>query len=169
MTNCNERDGRFLGRVHVEQLIDRTVGEAHDHARRDALAAGDRQQVRQHRAAVPEGVAIRTRLVLPGIAPPGAGQYYVERRVGDAWLGASRIDQVLPEVAAPKQSQAVVMGAVVIDARRQVIEPATHQVQLDVEQRARARRGAKGHATQDTRHAVAEVQESSDCFEIELS
>src|SRR5262245_54092673 len=83
------------------------------------LRVGDREQVGQHGAAVPEAVAVRARLVFPGVAPERAGQNHYAGRTSNVPLGASRLDQQRTEVSRAELAKRVIVGAVVVDARGQ--------------------------------------------------
>src|ERR687885_663856 len=81
--------------------------------------------------------------VTPGVAPEGAGHDQRDRRLSEARLTAAGRDEDTAQVTRAQLAQTVVLGGVVVDARRQIGQIAAHEVQLEVVARARRARGAK--------------------------
>ena len=64
-------------------------------------------------------------------------------------------------------AEPVVVRTEVVHPGFEIFQIATDQVHLDVVQSARTRRGAKRHASDDARHAIAEVGQPRDHLQIQ--
>ena len=141
----HQHQGRLLLRIDVQQPVDRFVGIAGHQRGRELQSCRLRQEVGRHAARIPPGVAIGTRLILPGVAPPCARQHQHHRRFGHGGVRAARVDEDLPAIVSPQQAQRGVLRLELIDAGRQVFEVGADHVDLDVVERAGARRTAEQH------------------------
>ena len=141
----HQHQGRLLLRIDVEQPVDGFVGIAGHQRGRELQGRRLRQKIGRHAARIPPGMAIGTRLILPGVAPPRARQHQHHRRVGHGGVRAARLDQDLPAIARPQQAHRGVLRLELIDAGRQVFQVGADHVDLDVVERAGARRTAEQH------------------------
>ena len=139
----HQHQGRLVLRIDVQQPVDRFVGIAGHQRGRELKGRRLRQKIGRHAARVPPGMAIGSRLILPGAAPPRARQHQHHRRVGHGGVRAARLDQDSPAIARPQQAQRGVLWLELIDAGRQVFEVGADHVDLDVVERAGARRSAE--------------------------
>src|SRR5581483_1374229 len=89
----DERDRGLTRGVDVEQRIHVGIDEAGDDPRREPDAGGEAEEVREQRAAVPEGVPVRPRLVLPRVPPVGRRADERRGRLRDRRLATGRGDE----------------------------------------------------------------------------
>src|SRR5439155_8706258 len=118
------------------------------------------------RAGIPEGVTISARLVLPRVAPPGARKRGDERRLLNVRLVTCRRSDNKTVIPTAQLAEPVVVRTEVVYPGLETFQIATDQVHLDVVQSARTCRGAKRHAPDDARHAIAEVGQPRDHLQI---
>ena len=97
----HQHQRRLLLRIDVEQPVDGVVGITGHQGGRELQGRRLRQEVGRHAARIPPGVAIGTRLILPGVAPPRARQHQHHRRFGHSGVRAARLDEDLPAIARP--------------------------------------------------------------------
>jgi hypothetical protein len=90
-------------------------------------------------------MAIGARLVAPGVAPERAGHRQYDWRLGQARRVAASLDHRAAQVAPAQLAQAVVVGGVVVHARREIRQVAAHEVQLEVVPRPRPARRPELH------------------------
>ena len=164
-----ERDHaeRHLARgVEVEEPVQLVVDEAEDHPGREVVGGGEREQVGEDRAAVPEAVAVGPRLVLPAVAPERAGEEDERRGGGGRRLPSRRADDGLAVVAGAEPSQREVVRPEVVDARVEVGKRPAHEVEIDVVERARAGGRPVEHLAarigRAAEHARTEVEEAGE-------
>ena len=88
-------------------------------------------------------MAIGTRLVLPGVAPPRACQDQHHRRFGHGSERAARVDEDLAVVTGPQKAHREVFRLELINTCRQLFQVGADDVDLDVVERTGARRTAE--------------------------
>src|SRR5271157_5287200 len=115
-------------------------------------------------------MAVGSRLILPGIAPVGAGANDSQRRVGDGGFTAGGLEQDTAIVSGAQPAQSELGRGEVIDASLKIGEVAANQVELDLVERSRASRGAKidfaARIFSLPGDACGKVQELGHCLEI---
>ncbi len=136
-------EGSFFFNVESEQCVDLLVHEAHHDASAQILRCANCQRVRQDRAAVPEGVAVGTCLVLNRVSPEYIRKDQNDRGSLYGRLIPAGLKQVAAVISLAQSGQRVGLWFVVIQPRWQTGKVSTCQVNLDVIQRAGAGRGAK--------------------------
>ena len=141
----HQHQGCLLFGIDIEQPVDGFVGITGHQRGRECQGHRLRQEVGRHAARVPPGVAIGTRLVFPGVAPPRARQNQHRRRFDHGAVRAARVDENLPVVTDPQQAQREVFRLELIDTCRQFFQIGADHVDLDVVERA----GTRGAAEQD--------------------
>ncbi len=129
--------------IDIQKAIDAGVHEAANHAGWQTQASGDGEQVGEQRAVVPAEMAVGAGLILPSVAPVGAGANDGERGMGDGGFATGRFQQRAAMVSGPKTAQAELGGGEVIDAGIEVGETAANQIKLDFVERAGTSGGAK--------------------------
>src|ERR1700687_2319062 len=90
-------------------------------------------------------MAVGACLILPGIAPVGAGADDGQGRVSDAGFAAGGLDQDASIVSGAQPAQAELGRSEVIDASLKVGEAAANQIEFDLVERS----GAGGRAKID--------------------
>ena len=94
-------------------------------------------------AAVPEGVAVGTRLVLDRIAPEDTAIKDQRRRLGHGRRAGGRSAEVSAAIAFSQAGEGVPARVIMVNAGSQSRQVAADQIELDVEEGAGARGGAK--------------------------
>ena len=105
----------------------------------ESLSGGHGKQVRVERSSVPEGVAVGSLSVLPGVAPVRRGARDDDRRPSQRRLAAGSLDErasVVTDTQAPKRE---VVRAEVVDARWKIREVTAGEIEVDVVESARVR------------------------------
>src|SRR5580692_7215195 len=88
-------------------------------------------------------MTVGTRLILPGIAPVGAGARYGQRRVSDSGVAAGRFDERAAIVSGAQPAQAELGRGEVVDTGGKAAEIAANQIELHFVEGARAGGSAK--------------------------
>src|SRR5262249_10341314 len=145
----------------THQVVNRRIDKTKHDASRDLAARCSRQKVGQDGTAIPEAMAVGPGLVLPRGAPERGTAYDGSRGVLErAICGRATEDGAI--VARPQPAQGKIVRPKVVDARGQLVQCSTDQVQVNVIQCAGARGGAKKHlAAQELlslRDASAEIE-----------
>src|SRR4029077_15874979 len=138
MTQGHEREGHLALGVYIQQAVYRRVHKPAHYFGGQAQGGGDGQPVREPRGVVPAKMAIGAGLILPGIAPVGAGADDGEGRVSDGRFAAGGLDQDAAIVSGAQMAQAKLGGSEVIDAGLKVDEVAADEVELDLVERSGA-------------------------------
>src|SRR5712691_4383149 len=136
----NEGKGPFPSRVQSEKVLDVPIRETCDDLGCESLRGGHGKQVRVERSTVPEGMAIGSVSVLPGVAPVGRGARDDDRRLDQRRLDAGSLDErapVVPDTQAPKRE---VVRAEVVDAGWKIRQVTAGEIEVDVVESARVRR-----------------------------
>src|SRR2546430_15612323 len=92
-------------------------------------------------------MAVATSLILPGVAPVGAGANDGERGVGDGGFAAGGCKEDAAIISCAQQAEAEFGGGEGIDAGIEVSEGTANEIELDLIERAGAGGGAKGEFT----------------------
>jgi hypothetical protein len=128
-----------------------------------AAGVGDREQVGEYRARVPESVTVGPLPVLPGVAPPLGGGDERHRSLGDPSLAARRRGESAAVVALAEHVEGAGVGIEVVDAGAQSVEVADDGVEVDVVELPRTGRRAKARPSapylqflRDARRVVTE-------------
>src|SRR5439155_22958772 len=135
----NEGKSPFPSRVQSEQVLDVPIRETCDDLGCESLSGGHGEQVRVERSSVPEGMAVGSVLVLPGVAPVRRGARDEGRRLSQRRLAAGSLDDrasVITDTQAPKRE---VVRAEVVNARWQIREVTAGEIEIDVVESARVR------------------------------
>src|SRR6266542_1282225 len=113
----NEGKSPFPSRIQSEKVLDVPIRETCDDLGCESLSGGHGEQVRVHRSTVPEGMAVSSVSVLPGVAPVRRGARDDDRGLSQRRLEAGSLDvsaSVVTDTQAPKRE---VVRAEVVDAR----------------------------------------------------
>ncbi len=154
LADRNDLQRRFPFGVKTEEFRHGPVREGGDDLGPVVERVGDREQVRDRRPRVPEGVAKGSFLVLPGVSPPRRGGDDRERGVRDAVVARGRGEDT-PVVALAEHVQRQRARIEVVDAGLEcravsgvvsLAEVATDHVEIDVVQRPGRRRGPEQQA-----------------------
>src|SRR3989475_11700104 len=135
-----ERD--LASRVEPQQTVDLAVHESRQHARGELEAAGDGEEVGEHRPGVPEEVAVGARLVLPGVAPVDPGEQDGRGAARERVVAGSRRER-LANVAGAQAAKGKVTGREVIEARVEPRDLTSRYIHLGLVERGRRGRGAE--------------------------
>jgi hypothetical protein len=79
-------------------VLDVPIRETCDHLGCESLSGGDGKQVRVQRSTVPEGMAVGSLSVLPGVAPVRRGARDDDRRLSQRRLAAGSLDERAPVI-----------------------------------------------------------------------
>src|SRR6266511_2718749 len=143
---AGRRDGDFVPdhdqlesdlarRIEPQQTVDLAVHESRQHARGEPEAAGDGEEVSEHRPGVPEEVAVGARLVLPGVAPVDPGEQDGRGAARDRVVAGSRRER-LANVAGAQAAKGKVAGTEVIQARVEPRDLTNSHIHLGLVERA---------------------------------
>src|SRR3989454_1651997 len=129
-------------RIEAQQTVHLAVRESRQHARGEPEAAGDGEEVGEHRPGVPEEVAVGARLVLPGVAPVDPGEQDGRGAARERVVTGSRCER-LAKVAGAQAAKGKVTGTEVIEARVEPSDLTNGHIHLGLVERARRGRGAE--------------------------
>src|SRR2546426_5371152 len=135
-----ERD--LASRVEPQQTVDLAVHESRQHARGEAEAAGDGEEVGEHRPGVPEEVAVGARLVLPSVAPVDSGEQDGRGAARDRVVARRRRERVA-NITGAQAAKGKVAGREVIEASVEPGDLTNRHVHLGLVERARRSRSAE--------------------------
>src|SRR5919106_1089333 len=133
----NEGKGPLPSRVQSEEVLDVPIRETCDDLGCESPSGGHGKQVRVECSTVPEGMAVGSVSVFPGVAPVRGGARDDDRRLSQRRFTAGSLDErvaVVTDTQAPKRE---VVRAEVVDARRKMREVTAGEIEVDVVESAR--------------------------------
>ena len=100
-----------------EQVLDVPIRETCDDPGCESLSGGHGEQVRVERSAVPEGMAVGSLPVFPGVAPVRRGARDDDRRLSQRRLAAGGLDKRASVVTDTQAAKREVVRTEVVEAR----------------------------------------------------